>query len=256
MEKKNDKWKVEKEKAIKFGNKIKELRTRKSISMGQLADRTGIDRADISRIESAKKDYINPLQVTALAQYFNINPSHFLNMLFIPEASAETLKDLSFKKMNGVSGLKEESNVYEVENNIPKYVTLPVYGMASAGTGALDYDVVMEEFILPADFEVPKDSFIIGVYGESMEPIFYDGDRIMVDTSKRGTEWQFLVDYPVVVQINEERFVKVVKFNNYKPEFHSLNQMYAPITVTNGDEIILVGVVTEILKRKIGKIKL
>ena len=111
MEKKNDKWKVEKEKAIKFGNKIKELRTRKSISMGQLADRTGIDRADISRIESAKKDYINPLQVTALAQYFNINPSHFLNMLFIPEVSSETLKDLSFKKMNGVSGLKEESNV-------------------------------------------------------------------------------------------------------------------------------------------------
>ena len=40
MEKKNDKWKVEKEKAIKFGNKINELRTRKSISMGQLADRT------------------------------------------------------------------------------------------------------------------------------------------------------------------------------------------------------------------------
>ena len=256
MEKKNDKWKVEKEKAIKFGNKITELRIRKGVSMGQLADKTGIDRSDISRIESAKKDYINPLQVTALAQYFNIDPSNFLNTLFIPEVSPETIKDLSFKKAEDTLELKEKSNVYEIENNIPKFVTLPVYGMASAGTGALDYDVVMEEFILPADFEVPKDSFIIGVYGESMEPIFFDGDRIMVDTSKRGTEWQFLVDYPVVVQINEERFVKVVKFNNYKPEFHSLNQMYAPITVTNGDEIILVGVVTEILKRKIGKIKL
>lgn len=256
MEKKNDKWKVEKEKAVEFGNKISELRKRKTLSMGQLADRTGIDRSDISRIESAKKDYINPLQVTALAKFFKINPLYFLNMLFIPEVSAEAIKDLSNVNLDISSESIGTSNTFEIENNTPKYVTLPVFGMASAGNGALDYEIVMEEFILPADFEIPKDSFIIGIYGESMEPIFFDGDRIMVDTSKRGTEWQFLVDYPVVVQINDERFVKVVKFNNYKPEFHSLNQMYAPITVTNGDEIILVGVVTEILKRKIGKIKL
>ena len=231
------------------GKKIKELREKKFWSLQDLTDRLALkgfkmNPSSIHRIEEGEREKIDVFMLDKLSEIFNYN------LLFMVSGKVEE------KKEDRTLELKEKSNVYEIENNIPKFVTLPVYGMASAGTGALDYDVVMEEFILPADFEIPKDSFIIGVYGESMEPIFYDGDRIMVDTSKRGTEWQFLVDYPVVVQINEERFVKVVKFNNYKPEFHSLNQMYTPITVTNGDEIILVGVVTEILKRKIGKIKL
>lgn len=59
-----------------------------------------------------------------------------------------------------------------------------------------------------------------------------------------------------MVQINEERFLKVVKFNNYKPEFHSINKFYEPIKIENGDIITCVGVVTDILKRKVGKIKI
>jgi len=226
-------------------NKIEEV----SLEIKKRREELGLYQEDV--VDKLKKEGVD-ISISALSRIESMERQKIDTALLI--ALSKVLKK-DFIKMLGHK-MDWEPNVYEVENNIPKYVTLPVYGMASAGTGALDYDVVMEEFILPADFEIPKDSFIIGVYGESMEPIFYDGDRIMVDTSKRGTEWQFLVDYPVVVQINEERFVKVVKFNNYKPEFHSLNQMYAPITVTNGDEIILVGVVTEILKRKIGKIKL
>ena len=226
-------------------NKIEEV----SLEIKKRREELGLYQEDV--VDKLKKEGVD-ISISALSRIESMERQKIDTALLI--ALSKVLKK-DFIKMLGHK-TDWEPNVYEVENNIPKYVTLPVYGMASAGTGALDYDVVMEEFILPADFEVPKDSFIIGVYGESMEPIFYDGDRIMVDTSKRGTEWQFLVDYPVVVQINEERFVKVVKFNNYKPEFHSLNQMYVPITVTNGDEIILVGVVTEILKRKIGKIKL
>ena len=226
-------------------NKIEEV----SLEIKKRREELGLYQEYV--VDKLKKEGVD-ISISALSRIESMERQKIDTALLI--ALSKVLKK-DFIKMLGHK-TDWEPNVYEVENNIPKYVTLPVYGMASAGTGALDYDVVMEEFILPADFEVPKDSFIIGVYGESMEPIFYDGDRIMVDTSKRGTEWQFLVDYPVVVQINEERFVKVVKFNNYKPEFHSLNQMYAPITVTNGDEIILVGVVTEILKRKIGKIKL
>ena len=226
-------------------NKIEEV----SLEIKKRREELGLYQEDV--VDKLKKEGVD-ISISALSRIESMERQKIDTALLI--ALSKVLKK-DFIKMLGHK-TDWEPNVYEVENNIPKYVTLPVYGMASAGTGALDYDVVMEEFILPADFEVPKDNFIIGVYGESMEPIFYDGDRIMVDTSKRGTEWQFLVDYPVVVQINEERFVKVVKFNNYKPEFHSLNQMYAPITVTNGDEIILVGVVTEILKRKIGKIKL
>ena len=226
-------------------NKIEEV----SLEIKKRREELGLYQEDV--VDKLKKEGVD-ISISALSRIESMERQKIDTALLI--ALSKVLKK-DFIKMLGHK-TDWEPNVYEVENNIPKYVTLPVYGMASAGTGALDYDVVMEEFILPADFEVPKDSFIIGVYGESMEPIFYDGDRIMVDTSKRGTEWQFLVDYPVVVQINEERFVKVVKFNNYKPEFHSLNQMYAPITLTNGDEIILVGVGTEILKRKIGKIKL
>ena len=225
-----------------IGEKIKELRNFKKWSLQELADKLEtkgfkMNPSSIHRIEIAERDKIDVFLLVKLSEIFNYD------LLSILKEKSEKIK------------ISEQENVKELKNETPKTVTLPVYGMASAGNGALDYDVTMEEFILPSDFEVPANSFIIGVDGDSMEPIFWDGDRILVDTSK-CREWQFLADYPVVVQINDERFVKLVKFNNYKPEFHSLNQMYNPIKITNGDEIFCVGVVTETLKRKIGKIKL
>ena len=59
----------------------------------------------------------------------------------------------------------------------------------------------------------------------------------------------------VVVQINHEIFIKLVKFENSVPEFHSLNKKFVPIKIKDSDKVKCIGVVTEILNRKIGKIK-
>lgn len=227
-----------------IGNKIKEIRDRKLWSLQDLADRLKdkgfkLNPSSIHRIEIGEREKIDVFTLAKLSEVLNYDFFEMIN-----------------PKNNNNLKIKEESNVKEIKENMPQILTLPVYGMASAGNGSLDFDVTMEEFMLPSDFKIPNNSFVIGVQGESMEPIFYDEDRILVDTSKSHQEWQYLVDYPVVVQINEERFLKVVKYNNYKPEFYSLNKMYEPIKIENGDEIYCVGVVTEILKRKIGKVKI
>lgn len=98
------------------------------------------------------------------------------------------------------------------------------------------------------------ESFIVKISGESMEPNFYNGDRLIVDTTQ-SKEWQFLEGYVVVVQINHEVFIKLVKFENSVPEFHSLNKKFVPIKIKDSDKVKCIGVVTEILNRKIGKIK-
>ena len=82
----------------------------------------------------------------------------------------------------------------------------------------------------------------------------YEGDRILINTND-CTEWQMLNNKIVVVDINEERLVKVVRFNNFVLEFHSLNQFYPPVVVKQGDEVKCLGVLVELLKRNMRKIK-
>lgn len=47
---------MKKELAIRFGNKVKEIRTNKGLSQEELADRAGVHRTYIGMIERAEKN--------------------------------------------------------------------------------------------------------------------------------------------------------------------------------------------------------
>ena len=160
--------------------------------------------------------------------------------------------NLDQRKTYELAGIKENSTISDIED--AEQLELPVYGIASAGNGALDFEVILENFTLPIGYKIPIGSFIVKVSGDSMEPNFYNGDRIIVDATQ-CKEWQNLEGYVVIVQINEERFIKVVRFNNFIPEFHSLNKFFPPIEVKKGDVVKCVGVVTKIFDREVGRIK-
>ena len=91
-----------------------------------------------------------------------------------------------------------------------------------------------------------EDYLWINVKGDSMAPTIEDGDRILVkkqDSVENGSV--------AVVMIEEEAFVKKIKFGRNWIELHSFNPYYPVRHLENSDAeaVRIVGVVTEVSKK-------
>ncbi len=223
-----------------LGKRMKEMRKRIKYSLQSVSEKleafgTSVSAATLQRYESGEIARIPINRIEALAKIYRCDPLYLIGL-----ESATSHDGL----LSNVSAVNSTMNVVEMD----------VYGLASAGNGSLDIEPRKETFIIASDEKIPKNSIVIGVVGDSMEPTLYEGDRILINTND-CVEWQLLNNKIVVVDINEERLVKVVRFNNFTLEFHSLNQFYPPVIVKQGDEVKCLGVLVELLKRNMRKIK-
>jgi len=83
-------------------------------------------------------------------------------------------------------------------------VTIPLYGMASAGNGYINQNEEIELITLPViNGNVKKTNFAAKVNGDSMEPKYHSGDVALI--KKTGYDFDGLV-YAVVY--NEETYIK------------------------------------------------
>lgn len=64
---------IAEEDALKLGNFLKEKRKEKSLTIAELEGKSGINRADIHRLESGQKKRLNPFQLVSLAESLDIN---------------------------------------------------------------------------------------------------------------------------------------------------------------------------------------
>ena len=214
---------------VKFKDRLKELRVKQGLTQEMLAEKLNMGKSTIGMYENGKR--LPSFEIEEeIADFFNVDLDY--------------LRGRSNKNTSNASLVNSSINAVEMD----------VYGLASAGNGSLDVEPRKETFIIGSDEKIPNNSIVIGVVGDSMEPTLYEGDRILINTND-CTEWQMLNNKIVVVDINEERLVKVVRFNNFVLEFHSLNQFYPPVVVKQGDEVKCLGVLVELLKRNMRKIK-
>ncbi|OOG28479.1 hypothetical protein BZK37_01720 [Enterococcus casseliflavus] len=110
-------------------------------------------------------------------------------------------------------------------------------GVVSAGTGEFLVDNQPHENIdLPAE-QIPNDAdFCLRVNGDSMEPIFHNGDYVFV---KRQLE--IYSGNIGVVTVNGESFLKRIRFENNNVRLESFNKKYKDIIITENDEFRIVG---------------
>lgn len=64
---------IAEEDALKLGNFLKEKRKEKNLTIAELEGKSGINRADIHRLESGQKKRLNPFQLVSLAESLDIN---------------------------------------------------------------------------------------------------------------------------------------------------------------------------------------
>ncbi|MBD3949544.1 helix-turn-helix domain-containing protein [Tuanshanicoccus lijuaniae] len=137
-------------------------------------------------------------------------------------------------EQNKVRNLDEIRELYADYQT--RYDDVNVYGSVSAGTGVEIYDKVVETVKAPAP--VPSHDIALKVFGNSMAPLFQDGEVIFIRKKKEINHGQI-----GVFIVNGHGFVKKLYKGINEVKLISLHSNYKDIVLTEHDDIHVVGVV-------------
>lgn len=142
--------------------------------------------------------------------------------------ATEQLNEQNDKITNINDYIEEETDWYEVK----------FYGSISAGTGLYLDDEQVETISFGADMVPSGTDFCLKVNGDSMEPMFNNGDYVFI---KRETDFRNGTIGAVIV--NGEAYLKKIYITDNSIRLVSLNKKYKDITVSEDDTLNYVGTV-------------
>lgn len=154
-----------------FGEKLKDIRIRRDLSQDELAALLGTSKQVISRYETSQRtpkldtvqEYANKLSVP---------------LLYLADNSITTLEEVVPPSPSSISF--SEGWVLEDEPSI----SFPIVGSIAAGYDhepLYDYTGDTQSYPKSVLHGRPKeDFFVLRVSGRSMEPMFFDGDTVLV----------------------------------------------------------------------------
>ena len=226
---------------MSFGTRLKARREQLGITQPQLAEMLGVSKGAIGNYETDA----NSPKATILFKVFDVLKCD-ANYLFQDEIGNNYPMKVSYdeyesiKKYRNLDDHGKELVNYTLDKEterIEKYGKLgeasrPItafpmrlisyyFKNASAGTGQLVIDNLPDKDIeIPDKPEYRNVSYAIGVNGSSMEPVFYDGDILLVEATR-----EIEVGDIGIFQINDECFVKKLG----EKELISLNKDYKNI---------------------------
>ena len=229
-----------------LGQTIKEIRKRKGLTQKQLSELTGLKQNTISNHENGNRSidevdihiYSNALGVSPKELFDSYkessdNITKIYNQLNsdrqtkVYDFATEQLREQN-KVVNFNDYIEEESDWYEVK----------FYGSVSAGTGLYLDDEQVETISFGADMIPTGTDFCLKVNGDSMDPMFHDGDYVFI---KRETD--FRNGSIGVVIVNGDAYLKKIYITKDSIKLVSLNKKYKDITVTQDDTLKYVGTV-------------
>ena len=223
-----------------FGDKLKEARIEKGLKQSELGTLLGLKNTTISNWE---KGVSNPdVEIVAkLCSILNVSSSYFFEDMASEEILSFKEKQLIKKyrsiDMNGKETVDYVLNdIYDrciKEPEIPYKATVlkPSYQCGlSAGTGLYVFDDVPSEQI-EVPIEYSNIDFVVSVTGDSMEPTFSDGDKVMIQKQ------EVMVGEIGAFMIDGEAYIKELGTT----ELISHNKEYPDIQFNENMDIRLIG---------------
>ena len=194
---------------LTFGEKIKEARKQKNLTQKQLADLIGAAHNSISDWENNKnkqdpdtiellcgvlkitpnyllassEDDFSPKEKTIIKKYRSLDSHGQETVTYILDRETERVKTL-WEQTEYIDNLKK--SVPKDNPNIPQMRLINYYyRLASAGTGQIIFDMPPTKRIeIPDIQKYEKVDYAIGVNGNSMEPVYCDGDMLLVEMTE------------------------------------------------------------------------
>ncbi|HCX1085826.1 TPA: helix-turn-helix domain-containing protein, partial [Staphylococcus aureus] len=220
----------------------------RKISQSELSRRTGIGRNSISDYLNGKYEAKQD-KVFELAKALNVNEAWLMGFDISKNRKIENnditsiYSKLTPPRQSNV--LKYATNQLEEQNNdsdnlvdfnsyIQEKSEVDIYGCASAGIGERLYnEPISKEFVRGY---VPAHDIALKVNGDSMEPLFKNGQIIFIEKSHTIKDGQI-----GVFIINGDAYVKKVYVEDNRLTLVSLNKKYKDLYFYDNESVRLVG---------------
>lgn len=231
-----------------LGNRIKNRRKQLNLPIKKIIESLGITRMTYSRYENDAS--IPSDKLVKLAELFETTPDYLLgidnretaNLLYmINQLSGDERHEIR----NEIRRLMNQHTntlgaVDDVVADHDQTKMVPYLGTVSAGTGQLLPD---DECCNEIEFHgpIPEHDYAVRVAGDSMEPLFDDGQLIFVNRIKDPDELH--AGQIIIASVNGESFVKKLAIHDQQIALVSLNPKYQTIHINEWDDFEILGVV-------------
>lgn len=203
----------------------------KDISISEIARQLGMAKSAISRYFNRTREF--PLnKIEDISKVLDLDSKYVLGFTEYNDITViyNKLNDIRQKKVYHYA-----SNQLDEQNQVNESTTIYVTSKLSAGPGVIDLDPSDVEEIDYSGY-VPRHDLAFQVAGDSMQPMFEDGEIVFVERTTDVRNGQI-----IAVQINEEAFIKKAYIEDNQLRLVSLNSNYADIYANDNDDIRIVG---------------
>ena len=226
-----------------FGNRLKQARENKGYNQKQFAERLGVTPTRLNYWEKDKREPDVAI-IKQIAQILEVSSDWLIgNNLINVDITLSANEKQHIKKYRSLDhyGRKAVDSLMDIELErcsvvveLPRLITLPMADLpASAGTGQwLDENAHFEDIDVIETPQSKKANIIIKVSGDSMEPLYHDGDALLVqrqDRMEQGEIGVFIIDGC--------GYIKKLGHN----ELISVNPEYNNITLTSDNAAVCFG---------------
>lgn len=233
---------------MNVGQRIKQRRKELGYNADFLAKHLNVSRSTVFRYEKGDIEKLPTEILEKLAKILNTTPGFLMGW-----ETDETIDANLISIFNKLEPIRKKKVINYANNQLadqekPKVTSLADYhrieetheiylqSKVSAGTGILDLDSEYKEEItytgkLPQYYDMA-----FAVAGDSMRPVFEDGEIIFVEKMDSPINGAIMV-----VQIDEEAFVKKVYIEENDLRLVSLNKNYEDIYADSRNDIRIVG---------------
>lgn len=193
------------------GKRIKAARTDAGLLLKELGDMVGLSDATIQRYEAGRIKGVDINLIKKIAAALDVSPAYLMGW-----DEAETTTDRTF--------------------------SIPVVGSIPAGVPIDAIEDVVGRVVIPEEWTKRGDEFFaLRVSGDSMYPLFLDGDTVIIKRQACANSGDICACY-----VNGyDATLKRIKLTEHSITLQPENTNYAPATYTHPGEVTIAGVVVE-----------
>ena len=199
---------------MNMGERIKQLRLQKGLTQEELGKYIGVQKSAIRKYEKGSVTNLKRSSIETLAKVFNVTPSYLMCI--------------------------DDDNNFE-NNMIDNKRVFPLLGTVKAGYDYLARENIISYISIDKKISDPENYFALKVVGDSMQPVLYEDDIIVVHKQSDVESGQIAI---VLVDGEEGTVKKVIKHDDYI-ELIAFNSYYPPRKLSKNDNFKIIGKVVE-----------
>lgn len=233
-----------------FASNLKLLRTRKGLEQKDISEFLGLKSPTSVTNWEQGTNLPRAGRLYDLAVFFNVS---LQDLIETDLSSVDNTRNITiiYEQLNSdrkervynfaTEQLNEQNNVVNINDYIEEetdWYEVKFYGSVSAGTGLYLDDEQVETISFGSDMVPNGTDFCLKVNGDSMEPMFNNGDYVFI---KRETDFRNGTIGAIIV--NGEAYLKKIYITDDSIRLVSLNKKYKDIIVSEDDTLKYVGTV-------------